>query len=76
MQRIRGYYRTLVPEAGQFFGPDAEDERYSAAMATVGLRTRPAGIAAALALFGLHLLDQQQRAATLVLRPPAEEAWG
>jgi hypothetical protein len=113
MQRIRGYYRTLVPEADQFFGPAAEEERYSAAMATVGLRARPAemlftgasvvaainsvvggvglallaakvaslatgaalavGITAAVVLFGLHLLyQQQQRAASLVLRPPAE----
>jgi hypothetical protein len=38
MQRIRGYYRTLVPEADQFFGQAAEEERFSAAMATVGLR--------------------------------------
>ena len=38
MQRIRGYYRILVPEADQFFGPAAEAERFSAAMATVGLR--------------------------------------
>jgi hypothetical protein len=44
MQRIRGYYRTLVPEADQFFGQAAEEERSSAAMATVGLRARPAGM--------------------------------
>jgi hypothetical protein len=44
MQRIRGYYRTLVPEADQFFGHAAEEERISAAMATVGLRARPAGM--------------------------------
>jgi hypothetical protein len=114
MQRIRGYYRTLVPEAEQFFGPAAEEERFSAAMATVGLRARPAamlftgasviaainsivggvgmallaarvaslatgaalavGVAAAVVLFGLHLLYQQQRAASLVLRPPAQAA--
>jgi hypothetical protein len=114
MQRIRGYYRTLVPEADQFFGPAAEAERFSAAMATVGLRARPAGmlftgasvvaainsvvggvglallavkvaslatgaalavgITAAVILFGLHLLYQQQRAASLVLRPPAQAA--
>ena len=30
------------------------------------------GIAAAVVLFGLHLLYQQQRAAFLVLRPPAQ----
>ena len=30
------------------------------------------GIAAAVVLFGLHLLYQQQRAASLVLRPPAQ----
>lgn len=114
MQRIRGYYATLVPEADEFFGPAAEDERYTAAMATVGLRTRPAGMlftgasvvaainsvvggvglallaamvaslatgaalavgsAAAVVLFGLHLLYQQQRAASVVLRPPAQAA--
>ena len=112
MQRIRGYYRTLVPEADQFFGQAAEDERFSAAMATVGLRARPAGmlftgasvvaainsmvggvglallttkvarlttgaalavgITAAVVLFGLHLLYQQQRATDRVLRPPAQ----
>ena len=112
MQRIRGYYRSVVPEADQFFGPAAEEERFSAAMATVGLRARPAGmlftgasvtaainsivggvglallaakvaslatgaalavgIAAAVVLFGLHLLYQQQRAASLVLQPPAQ----
>jgi hypothetical protein len=112
MQRIRGYYRTLVPEADQFFGQAAEAERFSAAMATVGLRARPAGmlftgasvvaainsmvggvglallaakvasratgaalavgITAALVLFGLHLLYQQQRAASVVLWPPGQ----
>jgi hypothetical protein len=30
------------------------------------------GVAAAVVLFGLHLLYQQQRAAFLVLRPPAQ----
>jgi hypothetical protein len=114
MQRIRGYYRTLVPEADQFFGPAAEEERFSAAMATVGLRARPVGmlftgasvvaainsmvggvglallatkvtslaagaalavgITAAVILFGLHLLYQQQRGASLALRPPAQAA--
>ena len=112
MQRIRGYYRTLVREAEEFFGQAAEAERSSAAMATVGLRARPAGMlftgasviaainsvvggvglallaakvaslatdaalavgsTAAVALFGLHLLYQQQRGASLVLRPPAQ----
>jgi hypothetical protein len=114
MQRIRGYYRTLVAEADQFFGPTAEAERFSASMATVGLRARPAGmlftgasviaainsvvggvglallaakvvslatgaalavgIAAAVVLFGLHLLYQQQRASDRVLQPPAASA--
>jgi MFS family permease len=112
MQRIRGYYRTLAPEAELFFGPAAEDERYSAAMATVGLRARRLGMlftgasvvaainsmvggvglallaakvaslatgavlavgsTAAVALFGLHLLYQQQRATDRVLQPSAE----
>jgi hypothetical protein len=102
----------LVPEAEQFFGQAAEEARSSAAMATVGLRARPAGmlftgasvvaainsvvggvgvallaarvasvvtgaalvvgITAAVVLFGLHLLYQQQRAAFLVPRPPAQ----
>jgi hypothetical protein len=44
MQRIRGYYRTLVPEAEEFFGPAEEAARSSAAMATVGLQARPAGM--------------------------------
>ena len=44
MQRIRSYYSSLVPEADQFFGQAAEDERFSAAMATVGLQIRPAGM--------------------------------
>jgi hypothetical protein len=114
MQRIRGYYRTLVPEADQFFGPAVEEERFSAAMATVGLRARPAGmlftgasviaainsivggvgvallaakvghlaasaalavgIAAAVVLFGLHLLYQQQRATDGVPDSPAPSA--
>jgi hypothetical protein len=30
MQRIRGYYRTLTPEADQFFGQAAEEERHAA----------------------------------------------
>jgi hypothetical protein len=34
------------------------------------------GIAAAVVLFGLHLLYQQQRAASLVLRPPVEASSG
>jgi hypothetical protein len=34
----------------------------------------PVGIAAAVVLFGLHLLYQQRRAAFLVLRPPAQPA--
>jgi hypothetical protein len=112
MQRIRGYYATLVSEADQFFGQAAEEERSRAAMATVGLRARPVGMlftgasvvaainsvvggvglallaakvaslatgaalavgsTAAVVLFGLHLLYQQQRGASLVLRPPAQ----
>jgi hypothetical protein len=114
MQRIRGYYRTLVPEADEFFGQAWEDVRFSAAMATVGLRARPAGmlftgasviaainsivggvggallaarvghlaanvalpvgIAAAVVLFGLHLLYQQQQATDRVLQPPTLSA--
>ena len=44
MLRIRGYYRSLIPEADQFFGHAAEEERFSAAMATLGLRASPAGM--------------------------------
>ena len=42
MPRIRGYYRGLVPEAGEFFDPPEADAVYQAAMATVGLRASPA----------------------------------
>jgi hypothetical protein len=41
MQRIRGYYRDLVPEAKQFFDPPETDMLHQAAMATVGLRASP-----------------------------------
>jgi hypothetical protein len=41
MQRIRGYYRGLVPEAGEFFDPPEADVLYQAAVATVGLRSSP-----------------------------------
>jgi hypothetical protein len=41
MQRIRGYYRSLVPEASQFFDPSETDAQFHAAMGTVGLRTSP-----------------------------------
>jgi hypothetical protein len=34
----------------------------------------PVGSTAAVVLFGLHLLYQQQRGASLVLRPPAQAA--
>jgi hypothetical protein len=44
-QRIRGYCRTFS-EADQFFGPAAEEERFSAAMAMVGLRARLVGMLA------------------------------
>src|SRR3954465_11534535 len=44
MQRIRRYYCTLVPEAEQFFGRAEEDERFTAAVATAGLRPWPAGM--------------------------------
>jgi hypothetical protein len=113
MQRIRGFYRTLASEADQFFGPAEEDERFAAAIATVGLRAWPAGmltgasviaainsivggvgsallatrvgdlgasaalsigIVIAVALFGLHVLYQQQRAGHLVLPPPTASA--
>jgi hypothetical protein len=113
--RCSGSAATTAPwslRPDQFFGPAAEEERFSAAMATVGLRARPVGmlftgasvlaainsivggvgvallaakvaslatgaalavgITAAVVLFGLHLLYQQQRAAFLVLRPPAQ----
>jgi hypothetical protein len=41
MQRIRGYYRGLVPEAGEFFDPPEADAQYQAAVATIGLRASP-----------------------------------
>jgi hypothetical protein len=41
MQRIRGYYRGLVPEASQFFDPPETDAQFQAAMGTVGLQSSP-----------------------------------
>ena len=41
MQRIRGYYRSLVPEASQFFDPPETNAQFQAVLGTVGLRTSP-----------------------------------
>jgi hypothetical protein len=41
MQRIRGYYRGLVPEASQFFDPPQTDAQFQAALGTVGLESSP-----------------------------------
>ena len=41
MQRIRGYYRGLVPEAGEFFDPPEANVVYQAAVETIGLRASP-----------------------------------
>jgi hypothetical protein len=41
MQRIRGYYRGLVPEASQFFDPPETDAQFQAALGTVGLESSP-----------------------------------
>jgi hypothetical protein len=38
MQRIRGYYRTLHPDAEQFFDPSDADREHAAELATVGMR--------------------------------------
>jgi hypothetical protein len=39
MQRIRGYYRGLVPEGSQFFDPPETDAQFRAALGTVGLQS-------------------------------------
>jgi len=41
MQRIRGHYRTLVPEAEEFFDAPDDDHEFAAEMGTVGLRRGP-----------------------------------
>jgi hypothetical protein len=41
MQRIRGYYGGLVPEASQFFDPPEADAQFQAALGTVGLQNSP-----------------------------------
>jgi hypothetical protein len=41
MQRIRGYYRSLIPEASQFFDPPETDPQFQAALGTVGLQSSP-----------------------------------
>ena len=111
-QQARGHAFITALTTDQFFGPAAEEERFSAALAMVGLRARPAGMlftgasvvaainsvvggvglallaakvaslatgaalavgsTAAVVLFGLHLLYQQQRATDRILQPSAE----
>jgi hypothetical protein len=41
MQRIRSYYRGLVPEASQFFDPPETDAQFQAAVGTMGLQSSP-----------------------------------
>jgi hypothetical protein len=41
IERIRDYYRQLVPDAHDVFGPPGADEQMGAAMATIGLRRMP-----------------------------------
>ena len=41
IQKVRGYYRTLLPEAEEFFDPPDQDSELAAEMATVGLHSRP-----------------------------------
>jgi hypothetical protein len=41
IQRIRGYYRTLVPEAQRFFDPPGTRDALAVAMATSGNRASP-----------------------------------
>ena len=41
MRSIRGYYRGLVPEAGEFFDPPEANVVYQAAVETIGLRASP-----------------------------------
>jgi hypothetical protein len=40
IQKIRGYYRGLVPEAEEFFDPPGRDRETASAMATPGLGRR------------------------------------
>ncbi|HEX2158482.1 MAG TPA: hypothetical protein VHS79_16115 [Actinomycetes bacterium] len=44
IQRIRGYYRSLVPEADQFFAAPAADDEMAAALASTGVRMTRLGI--------------------------------
>ena len=73
IQRIRGYYRTLVPEAQQFFSILG-----GAGLALLAGTLTPLGSASVLAigvvgtviLFGLHLLYGYRRAAPTAGWPP------
>ncbi len=44
IQRIHGYYRTLVPEADQFFAAPPADDEMAAAVASTGVRMTRLGI--------------------------------
>jgi hypothetical protein len=57
LQRIRGYYPGLVPDAGEFLDPPEADVLYQAAVATIGLRASPAQ---ALSTGGQHGRCDQQ----------------
>jgi hypothetical protein len=44
MQKIRRHYRTLLPEAEEFFDPPEQDAELAAELATVGLHPGPAAM--------------------------------
>lgn len=44
IQKIRGHYRTLLPEAEEFFDPPEQDAELEAELATVGLHPGPAAM--------------------------------
>ena len=44
IQRIHGYYRSLVPEAEQFFQAPPVDEEMAAAVESTGVRRTPLGL--------------------------------
>src|SRR5215207_2944804 len=44
MQRIRGHYRKLLPEAEEFFDAPGQDQELAAEMATVGLHRGPSAM--------------------------------
>jgi hypothetical protein len=72
MAPVWAMVRPVPRPAGMLFTGASVIAAINSMVGGVGVALLAVGIAAAVVLSGLHLLYQQQRAAFLVLRPPAQ----